>query len=92
MKPSLITGNKTEKKIWKEKVISADQANQITKMLTQVVEHPKGSGHGINDLGIKIAAKTGTAEIKLPKTPTEQKTAGSSLWTRKIQNFYGMDD
>ncbi|MFJ7683258.1 penicillin-binding transpeptidase domain-containing protein [Peribacillus butanolivorans] len=67
LKPSLITGNKTEKKIWKEKVISADQANQITKMLTQVVEHPKGSGHGINDLGIKIAAKTGTAEIKASK-------------------------
>ncbi|MEJ9229529.1 penicillin-binding transpeptidase domain-containing protein [Peribacillus butanolivorans] len=67
LKPSLITGNKTEKKIWKEKVISADQANQITKMLTQVVEHPKGSGHGISDLGIKIAAKTGTAEIKASK-------------------------
>ncbi|MGW6297518.1 penicillin-binding transpeptidase domain-containing protein [Peribacillus butanolivorans] len=67
LKPSLITGDKTEKKIWKEKVISADQANQITKMLTQVVEHPKGSGHGINDLGIKIAAKTGTAEIKASK-------------------------
>ena len=36
-------------------------------MLTQVVEHPKGSGQGINDLGIKIAAKTGTAEIKASK-------------------------
>ncbi|KOR81059.1 peptidoglycan glycosyltransferase [Bacillus sp. FJAT-21352] len=65
--PFLITGDKIEKKIWKENAISADQANQITKMLTQVVEHPKGSGHGIADLGIKIAAKTGTAEIKASK-------------------------
>ncbi len=33
--PFLITGDKIEKKIWKENAISADQANQATKMLTR---------------------------------------------------------
>ncbi|MGE7875981.1 penicillin-binding transpeptidase domain-containing protein [Peribacillus muralis] len=67
VRPTLLTGDKKEKEIWKKNAITAEQANTITKMLTQVVEHPKGSGHGVNDLGIKIAAKTGTAEIKASK-------------------------
>lgn len=65
--PSLVTGDKTEQKVWKKNIISADQANTVTKLLTQVVEHPKGSAHAVNDLGIKLAAKTGTAEIKAAK-------------------------
>ncbi|MFJ7745057.1 penicillin-binding transpeptidase domain-containing protein [Peribacillus sp. NPDC097295] len=68
--PSLVTGDKTEKKQWKENIVSADQASTITKMLTQVVEHPKGTAHDLNDLKIKLAAKTGTAETKASKNST----------------------
>ncbi|MGE7778647.1 penicillin-binding transpeptidase domain-containing protein [Peribacillus sp. NPDC097264] len=67
MAPSLVTGDKTEKKPLKENIISADQATTITKMLTQVVEHPKGTAHDLNDLGVKLATKTGTAETKASK-------------------------
>ena len=36
-------------------------------MLKQVVEHPKGSAHKLDDLHKELAGKTGTAEMKLAK-------------------------
>ncbi|USK84961.1 penicillin-binding transpeptidase domain-containing protein [Peribacillus asahii] len=68
--PTLIQKDKMEPTIWKKNVITAKQANQLTGMLKQVVTHPKGSAHSLNDLKLDIAGKTGTAEIKASKNST----------------------
>ncbi|WP_110928363.1 penicillin-binding transpeptidase domain-containing protein [Bacillus massiliglaciei] len=65
--PSLIVKDKMEPKVWKKNVLSAEQADLVKNMLTQVVENPHGSAHKLNGLDIPLAAKTGTAEIKASK-------------------------
>lgn len=65
--PVLIEKEKMNPTIWKKNVITAKQAQQITGMLKQVVEHPKGGAHKLNDLHKELAGKTGTAEMKLTK-------------------------
>ena len=64
--PVLISGEKTGQ-IWKKDVLAEKDADHLLSMLKQVVEHEKGSGHALDDLGLSIAGKTGTAEIKASK-------------------------
>lgn len=65
--PSLIMGDKAEKKVWKENAISGDHAQQVTNMLKQVISDPKGTPYSASKLGIPLAGKTGTAELKSAK-------------------------
>ncbi|RFU66817.1 penicillin-binding transpeptidase domain-containing protein [Bacillus sp. V59.32b] len=65
--PSLIIGDKTEKKVWIENAISADQATQVSDMLEKVITDPYGTPHSASELGIPLAGKTGTAEMKRTK-------------------------
>lgn len=58
---------KQSPKIWKEKVISEENKNILLKDLTNVIEDPNGTGHSSQIQGIKLAGKTGTAELKQSK-------------------------
>lgn len=59
--PRLLQTEETKKK---ENVISANTAGVITEDLKAVVTDANGTGHALAGLGIPLAAKTGTAEIK----------------------------
>lgn len=66
IKPKLIVdGSETE--IWKENVLSPENAQIILDYLVQVVEDPNGTAHDAKIEGIRLAGKTGTAELKVSK-------------------------
>lgn len=48
-------------------IITADVANTVKSALFQVVENKGGTAHALADLPYQVAAKTGTAELKLAK-------------------------
>lgn len=50
---------------------SKDSANEIKRDLQQVVDDPAGTANSAKISGIKLAGKTGTAEIKKSKEDTE---------------------
>ncbi len=50
-----------------EGAFSQDTANTIKEDLIQVVENPDGTAHSAKIDGVKIAGKTGTAELKTSK-------------------------
>jgi len=52
-----------KRKIWKEKALSPEMVNTILPSLINVVEDPTGTGHKAYIDGLKIAGKTGTAQL-----------------------------
>src|SRR5699024_2091203 len=62
MKPSL--ENKEENKVWKENVMSGESKDIILDSLVNVVEDKNGTGNDAKLDNIKLAGKTGTAELK----------------------------
>ena len=64
MKLYLEYNEKNQGQIDKENVFTEYAANTIKDDLIQIVENPKGTGHQAFIDDIKIAGKTGTAEIK----------------------------
>ena len=50
-----------------ENAFTKEAADEIKEALIQVVENPAGTGHDVKVPGIKIAGKTGTAELKATK-------------------------
>lgn len=64
MIPSLEASNESSAKVWKEKLINADNIKILTDNLTAVIENPQGTGHLAKIDGIPLAGKTGTAELK----------------------------
>lgn len=50
---------------WKENIISAEQATQISGYMENVINHPEGTGSGAKIEGATLAGKTGTAEFKV---------------------------
>lgn len=66
IKPRLILDG-SEKEVWKENVVTPENAQIILDDLVQVVENPKGTAHDAKIEGIKLAGKTGTAELKATK-------------------------
>lgn len=63
------------KKYWIENAFTKEAANTIKEDLIQVVENPGGTGYGAKTYGLKLAGKTGTAEIK----KTVNDTTGTEL-------------
>lgn len=55
---------------WIKDAFTKEAANTIKDDLVQVVENPGGTGHSAKTYGMKIAGKTGTAEIKKSTTDT----------------------
>ncbi len=64
--PSLLQGDKKEG-YWKTNVIPADVASTVKQHLIQVMEDPRGTGRGARVPGIRMAGKTGIAELKQKK-------------------------
>lgn len=66
---------KNNAEFWIKEAFTKEAANTIKDDLIQVVENPGGTGYGAKTYGLKLAGKTGTAEIK--KTTTD--TTGTEL-------------
>ncbi|WP_408008582.1 penicillin-binding transpeptidase domain-containing protein [Pseudalkalibacillus sp. A8] len=70
VKPILFT-DEEKSQTWKENVISEETANTIVNDLVQVVESPNGTANDVKLANVKIAGKTGTAELKKSKDDKE---------------------
>lgn len=57
--------------VWKQSVFSGEAVKTVRDALVQVIENPNGTGHSAKVDGLKLAGKTGTAEIKASKQDTE---------------------
>ncbi|MEC0258740.1 penicillin-binding transpeptidase domain-containing protein [Paenibacillus lautus] len=55
-----------------KEVLDSHTAEIIKSMLVDVVQDPKGSGHGADISDIELAGKTGTAELKISKAEKGQ--------------------
>ena len=65
IKPRIEYSENTE--YWIENAFSKDVANTIKDDLVQVVENSSGTAHEAKISGVKLAGKTGTAELKASK-------------------------
>ncbi len=63
--------------VWKEAAFSAEAAGLVRDSLVQVVENPDGTASGCRMDGVRLAGKTGTAEIKATQ---ESKTGTEVGW------------
>ncbi|PLS07992.1 penicillin-binding transpeptidase domain-containing protein [Neobacillus cucumis] len=63
LKPILLADDK-QGQVWKEAVVSAENAALISGDLRKVVSDPGGTAHTAEISGYPLAGKTGTAEIK----------------------------
>ncbi|QKY69959.1 penicillin-binding transpeptidase domain-containing protein [Lentibacillus sp. CBA3610] len=64
LKPTLLADEENGQ-IWKEELITSDEATLIHDALHDVVNAPDGTAKGAQDAEFPIAGKTGTAELKL---------------------------
>ena len=71
LQPQLIKTEDLKKKIWKSSVFSKSAVDTIYKDMVQVVESPHGTGRAAQTSDLKIAGKTGTAEIKASQGDTK---------------------
>ncbi|WP_445206700.1 penicillin-binding transpeptidase domain-containing protein [Aeribacillus sp. FSL k6-2211] len=67
IKPVLIKEEEKTPSNWKSHVVSKEHANLIFQDLIQVVEDPNGTAYKPRTPGLKLAGKTGTAELKAAK-------------------------
>lgn len=72
LKPVLLMNEGQKSEPWKTGLISADAAKTVTEKMTEVIENPAGTGHDAKVEGLKLAGKTGTAELKLKKDTAGQ--------------------
>ncbi|GIO28882.1 MULTISPECIES: penicillin-binding transpeptidase domain-containing protein [Paenibacillus] len=63
----LTDGKEPQEDTGREPVLTPETAAAVNGMLLEVVDNPKGTGHGAYIKGYKIAGKTGTAELKRTK-------------------------
>ena len=71
IKPYIKYNKETIPTYWIENAFSKEAANEIKQDLIQVVENPNGTAYGAKIQGMKIAGKTGTAEIKVSQDDEE---------------------
>ncbi|RFB17466.1 penicillin-binding transpeptidase domain-containing protein [Bacillus sp. HNG] len=68
IKPKLLLDESVaEPEFWKENVLTPENAKIILDDLVQVVEDPNGTANDAKIEGIRLAGKTGTAELKATK-------------------------
>lgn len=63
IKPILLLDD-TKSQIWKQQVVTSENAALVSGILAKVVSDPRGTAHAANIPGYPLAGKTGTAEIK----------------------------
>ena len=64
IKPYLEYKENSSPEYWVSGAFTKEAANTIKDDLIQVIENPGGTGHSAQISGVKLAGKTGTAEIK----------------------------
>ncbi|WP_179232677.1 penicillin-binding transpeptidase domain-containing protein [Paenibacillus rigui] len=72
IKPTLLLNEGQKGEVWKPGLLSADVAKTVTDKMTDVIENPSGTGHDAKVDGLKLAGKTGTAELKVKKDTAGQ--------------------
>lgn len=81
IQPYLEYQKQPEPEFWIKNAFSKEAASIINKDMIQIVKNPKGTAHGTYMEGVKLAGKTGTAEIKTSK----EDTSGTELgWLNVI--------
>lgn len=70
LNPYLEYKDTPEAKVWKENAVLKDSVDTVLNSMIQVVESSNGTGHEAYIDGLKIAGKTGTAEIKADQNDT----------------------
>jgi penicillin-binding protein len=68
MAPRLFSGE--PEKVWKANVITPRSAQIVSDDMVQVIANPAGTGHDARIDGLKLAGKTGTAEVKAKQDTT----------------------
>ena len=88
IKPYLEYKQTPSGEVYKENVASKDTVNTVVNDMIQVVENPGGTAHAAQIPGINIAAKTGTAEIKVSQDDTTGTETGwfAAFTTNKNNN------
>lgn len=88
IKPYLEYKQTPSGEVYKENVASKDTVNTVVNDMIQVVENPGGTAHAAQIPGISIAAKTGTAEIKVSQDDTTGTETGwfAAFTTNKNNN------
>ncbi len=71
IKPYLENKENPTPSFWKTQVFSKEACGIVRNDLIQVIESPNGTGRSGRVAGIKLAGKTGTAEIKESKEDTK---------------------
>ena len=71
IKPYQENKENTTPSFWKTQVFSKEACDIVRNDLIQVIESPSGTGRSGRVAGIKLAGKTGTAEIKASKEDTK---------------------
>lgn len=72
MEPMLENDETIQPKIWKENIMTEENKDILLKSLVNVIENKDGTGYDAKIEGIKLAGKTGTAELKLSQEDTGQ--------------------
>lgn len=62
--------------IWKENLISEEDANRLHESMIKVIEDPRGTARGAKIEGYPLAGKTGTAEYEKAAQGEQGKTNG----------------
>ncbi|WP_070119520.1 penicillin-binding transpeptidase domain-containing protein [Bacillus marinisedimentorum] len=65
--PQLIMQSAEQGEVWHESVMSEQTADIIRQDLIQVIESPNGTARSVDVPEVKLAGKTGTAELKMSK-------------------------
>lgn len=70
VKPYLLYKEQPVKEVWLEQAFPTQAAGQVEKAMEEVVNNPHGTGYKIHREDIRLAGKTGTAEIKASQSDT----------------------
>ncbi len=76
IKPYLEYKEYSQKAYLKENVFSKEAANKMKEYLLEVVERPDGTAHRLQMDNVRLAGKTGTAELKQSKDDENRETLG----------------
>lgn len=67
LKPTLLLSDAAKPEPWKSGLLDPDVVKTVTDKMVEVIENPVGTGHAAMIKGLRLAGKTGTAELKQKK-------------------------